>query len=139
MNQKSILHHVPNRAVSFNDTRSPYALVSVPKSFRQPAGIKPGTHEARVTCYQTDAIYCKVKLFPKGMVVEESGVAVLHAYTVNVSVTGSNIFVKINADIVNAMKIYKKSHCIDWTCMRTRDVFGIIRINPDHCAFSTNY
>ena len=134
MDQASVLHHIPNRRVSYNATRGKYALDNVPRVFWQPAGIKRGSHKAVITCYQTDRLYCKVQLFPSDCdgPVFPNNLTVLHSFEGAVSVTGSNAFVKIHPAIVEAMTIRKGTHCIDWTCMRTRNVFGIIRLKSPH-------
>lgn len=132
MPNEFILHSVPARAVSYNDARTPYGIVSIPKVFKQPAKIACGTHEAHVVCYQSNvsgAIYCKVKLYHAGRTKSETpkNSTLLHEATLHVHLTGTNMFIKIPSVIVDAMGIKKGSHCIDWTCTTTLSIFGVIR------------
>lgn len=125
----TILHHIPGRKVSFNDTRVKYAIVSIPKKIIEAAQISAGTHEALVTCYHSGSIYCKVKLFPTGTVTQDNmpDLHVLDSSVKNVHVTPTNVFIKISGAVIDAMGIRSGTHVIDWSCLRTLSVFGIIR------------
>lgn len=128
MEKNSILCHNPSRVVSFNETNSPYAIVSVPKSFLQHMQIKKGTHKARLTCYQVvESTFCKVSLFSASGAHANEDVVPIHTFTTGVIVTGTNIFVKIPSFFVITMDIHSQTHRIDWTCMQNGRAFGIVR------------
>ena len=133
MTQNFVLHHVPNRAVSYNNKNHPYAIISIPKSFKQPLRIMCGTHVAHILCYQIGGCggqtYCKIALFQvgKASLYSPSDVNMLHAAVVKVSVTKTNLFVKIPPVIIDAMTNRKSTHCVDWTCLKDMTAFGIVR------------